>query len=196
MYPKIIQELINYFSHFPNIGPKTAERFVFYLLKKSPEDLNKIAETIKKLQEIKFCQICGNLSEQATCSICSDPKRDRNIICVVAEIQDLMVLEKIKEYKGLYHVLGGTINQFKQITPEKLNIKNLLKRLENQKIREVILALNPDLEGETTALYLIDKIRPFRVKISRLARGLPTGSDLTYADEITLINAIKRRENI
>ncbi len=196
MYPKVVQALINYFSQFPNIGPKTAERFVLYLFQKSPEDLQKFTEMIQELKGVKICQICGNISEQLTCSICADQKRDRKTVCVIAEIPDLIAIEKTREYKGLYHILGGVINQFRQIGPEQLRIKNLLKRIENSQIREIILALNPNLEGETTSLYLIEKIKPYKIKISRLARGLPMGSDLSYADEITLMNALKRREEI
>jgi len=196
MYPKNIQNLIYYFSQFPNIGPKTAERFIFYLIKKSPSELQKLIDALKKLQEIKICQNCGNLAEDKLCSICLDPKRDKQTICVVAEIPDLIAIEKTNEYQGVYHILGGVIDQFRQIGPEKLNITNLLNRIKNNKIKELILALNPNLEGETTAFYLIEKIKPYKIKISRLARGLPMGSDLAYADEITLINAIKRRENI
>ncbi len=196
MYPKNIQELINYFSYFPNIGPKTAERFIFYLMKKSPEELKKFIEAIKKLNETKICQICGYLAENSICPICADPKRDKSVICVIAEIPDLIAIEKTKEYKGTYHILGGVINRLQQIGPEKLNIKNLLNRIKNQSAKEIIFALNPDLEGETTTLYLLEKIRPYKIKITRLARGLPMGSDLTYADEITLSNALKKREQV
>lgn len=195
-YPKNIQNLINEFSRFPTIGPKTAERFIFYLLKKSPQELIKLTELIKNLKNFSSCKICGNFSEKNICSICADTRRDHSTICLVAEPQDLMAIEKTNEYRGVYHILGGVINNIQGIGPEKIKIKELLERMKKNPIKEIILALNPDLEGETTSLYLINLLKPYKIKISRLARGLPMGSDLEYADEITLSNAIKRRETI
>lgn len=200
MYPYNIQNLINEFSRFPTIGPKTAERFIFYLLKKSPPDLERLAELIKNLKKISFCQICGYYSEKDICAICGNPGRDKSTICVVSEPQDLIAIEKTNDYRGVYHILGGVINATQEIGPEQLTINQLINRAGKNEVKEIILALNPDLEGETTSLYLINLLKPYPaksgIKISRLARGLPMGSDLEYADEITLSNAIKRREII
>jgi len=200
MYPSRIQNLINEFSRFPTIGPKTAERFIFYLLKKSPQDLERLSEMIKNLKTISFCPQCGNFAESNRCTICVDKRRDQTTICVVAEPQDLMAIEKTNDYRGLYHILGGVINAPQGLGPEQLQINQLLARIKKNNVREIILALNPDLEGETTLLYLINLLKSNPtfswIKISRLARGLPMGSDLEYADEITLSNAIKRREII
>jgi len=195
-YPKNIQDLIDEFSHFPTIGPKTAERFIFYLLKKSPQNLEKLADLIKNLKNFSSCRICGNFSEKNICPICADNQRDHSIICVVAEPQDLVAIEKTNEYHGVYHILGGVINNIQGTGPEKLRINELLQRIKKSPVKEIILALNPDLEGETTSLYLINLLKKYPIKITRLARGLPMGSDLEYADEITLSNAIKRREII
>jgi recombination protein RecR len=195
-YPKNIQDLIDEFSHFPTIGPKTAERFIFYLLKKSPQNLEKLADLIKNLKNFSACRICGNFSEKNICPICADNQRDHSIICVVAEPQDLVAIEKTNEYHGVYHILGGVINNIQGTGPEKLRINELLQRVKKSPVKEIILALNPDLEGETTSLYLINLLKKYPIKITRLARGLPMGSDLEYADEITLSNAIKRREII
>jgi recombination protein RecR len=196
LYPKNIQNLIEEFSLFPSIGPKTAERFVIYLLKKSPQDLENLANLIKSLKNLKKCKICNSFSENEICQICSDPNRDQNTICVVAEQKDLIAIENTHEYKGLYHILEGVLNPIQNITPEKLKIKELLKKIDGGKIKEVILALNPDLDGETTSLYLIDLLKKYPLKITRLARGLPIGGSLEYIDEITLSNALKRREII
>lgn len=196
MYPKNIQNLIDDFSRFPTIGPKTAERFIFYLVKKSPADLERLAENIKNLKSLAACSICGNFSENHLCAICADKQRDQHTICVVAEPQDLMAIEKTKDYRGTYHILGGLIDVAHNTGPEQLTLKKLTQRIEKDSIKEIILALNPDLPGETTSLYLINLLKPLKIKISRLARGLPMGSDLEYADEITLSNALKRRETI
>ncbi|MGC9048642.1 MAG: recombination mediator RecR [Patescibacteria group bacterium] len=196
IYPPSLQNLINEFSRFPTIGPKTAERFVFYLLKKSPQGLEKLANLIKNLKQFSSCQICGNFSEKNICPICAERQRDHSTICLVAEPQDLMAIEKTNEYKGVYHVLGGVIDNIQGIDPEKLRINELLQRIKKNPIKEIILALNPDLGGETTSLYLIDLLKPFKIKITCLARGLPMGSDLKYADKITLSKAIKKRETL
>lgn len=198
-YPFLIQRLIEAFSRFPSIGPKTAERFVFYLLKQSKQELDDLSLIIKNLKtEIKSCSNCFNFSLNNFCSICADPKRDRTTICVVAEAQDLEALERTNTYYGVYHLLGGTLNVLEGITPKKLRIKELMERIKKASppIQEIILALDPDLEGETTVLYLTKLLKPFKIKITRLARGLPTGSDLEYADEITLSNALEGRKEV
>jgi len=197
-YPHQIQDLIIEFSKFPGIGPKTAERFVFYLFKKSSRDLEKFSQLIKNLEQVKICSICGFFSEKEICSTCADHQRDHLVICVVAEPQDLMAIEKTGEYQGVYHLLGGLIKVSQGVGPEQLRIKDLVQRVQESKgkIREIILALNPDLEGETTSLYLVNLLKPYRLKISRLGRGLPMGSDLEYVDEITLSDALKNRKPI
>jgi recombination protein RecR len=206
-YSTVIQFLINTFSQFPGIGPKTAQRFVFYLLKKPKEELENLALTIRNLADkIKFCPNCFNLSERSLnlnnpknlCSICTDFKRNRTVLCVVAEIQDLEVIEKTNQYQGLYHVLGGALNPLEGITPEKLRIKELIERIKKSqpKINEIILALDSNFEGETTILYLTKLLKPFKIRLTRLACGLPMGSDLEYADEVTLSNALKERKEI
>jgi len=211
MYPSPIQNLIDAFNKLPGIGPKTSERFVFYLLKKPKEEIEKLAWLIKNLKEkISLCSFCFDFSENnlypagsqkdsyGTCSICNNPKRDHAIICVVAEPQDISVIEKTREYQGIYFVLGGLLNSIGGITPEKLRVEQLIKKIANQEepIKEIILALNPDLEGETTVLYLTKLLKPYKIKITRLAQGLPMGSELEYADEVTLSKALSGRREI
>ena len=194
MFPSSIQNLINHFSQLPTVGPKTAERYVFYLLKQSPEELQKFAQTIAELKEkTTVCQTCFAIAEANPCLICSDQKRNQAIICVVADTRDMLTIEATKQYNGLYHILGGTINAIESIKPEQLNIKQLIVRVKQHGIKEIILALNPDLEGETTAMYLAKLLKSLNIKITRLAKGLPMGADLEYADEITLTNALKYR---
>ncbi|MDD5043248.1 MAG: recombination mediator RecR [Patescibacteria group bacterium] len=196
-FPKVIQNLIDQFNKLPGIGPKTSERLVFYLLKRPREELKEFAEALEKVSNATtVCSICYNFTETNPCEICSDKKRDKNIICVVAEIFDLLAIENTGEYNGLYHVLGGNLNPIEGITPDELTIKQLLARLSKNGFREIILALNPDIEGESTTLYLSKILKPYKIKITRLARGLPMGSNLEYADEITISNALKGRMEI
>lgn len=196
-FPSSIQNLVDHFSRLPTVGPKTAERYVFYLLKQEPEELQKLAQAIAELKEkITICQTCLAVSESNPCSICSDNKRDKNLLCVVANTRDMLMIEATGQYNGLYHVLGGTINTIEGVKPEQLNISQLTERVSQNKIREIILALNPTLEGETTAMYLVKLLRTQKIKITRLARGLPMGADLEYADEMTLTNALKYRNEL
>ena len=193
-FPISIQNLINHFSQLPTVGPKTAERYVFYLLKQNSEQLQKFAQSIAELKEkTTVCQTCFAIAESSPCLICSDQKRNRLIICVVADTRDMLTIEATKQYNGLYHILDGTINAIESIKPEQLNIKQLIVRIKQNGIKEIILALNPDLEGETTAMYLAKLLKSLNIKITRLAKGLPMGADLEYADEITLTNALKYR---
>lgn len=194
--PTSLEKLINEFEKLPGIGPKTAERLSFYLLKSKKEDLDQFAKIISELKNnITICSLCQNIAESNPCPICSDKKRNQSIICVVEEPQDAMVLEKTREYTGLYHVLGGAISPINNIGPEDLKIKELLARVQNNKnIKEIILATNPNLEGEATAMYISKLLKPLGLKITRIARGLPSGGDLEYADEITLSNALKGRK--
>ena len=196
-YPSSIQNLIDHFSTLPTVGPKTAERYVFYLLKQCPEELQKFAQSIAELKEkTTICQSCFAIAETNPCSICADQKRNRTVICVIANTRDMLAIEATKQYNGLYHILGGAINIIEGIKPEQLNIKQLIDNIKQNEIKEIILALNPDIEGETTAMYLAKLLKHSRqggIKITRIAKGLPMGSDLEYADEITLTNALKYR---
>ena len=201
MYPQSIQELIEEFNKFPGIGPKTAERFVFYLLEKNPQELENFVAAIKNLNSIKVCSLCGFISQNNICPICSDKTRDHSIITIVAEPQDLAAVEKTGEYKGVYHILNGLIDQVAGIGPNNLRIEELLARLKNPTTKEAIFALNSTIEGESTLLYITnlikqDKILASRIKVTRLARGLPLGAELAYADEITLSEALKGRRII
>ena len=196
-YPKSIQNLIDYFSHLPSVGPKTAERYVFYLLKAHPEWLQGFAQAIAELKEkTTVCRTCLSLAESDPCPICSDKKRNQALICLVAETRDLSAIEETKQYNGLYFVLGGVINTIEGVKPEQLNIKPLAARIKQKGLKEIILAFNPDLEGETTVLYLAKLFKPSKIKITRLAKGLPMGADLEYADEITLAHALKYRNEV
>lgn len=195
--PQAIKSLVEQFSQLPGIGTKTAERFVFYLLKKNPEELKRFAEIINQLKaSIQTCSVCQNFAETNPCFICQDHNRDQNTICVVAEPTDLAAIEKTGDYRGLYHVLNGVLNPIEGITPDRLKIEELIKRIKEKKPKEIILALNPDIEGEATSLYLNKLLKALDVKVTRLAKGLPLGSDLEYADQATLSSALANRRNI
>lgn len=196
--PSSIKNLIESFSKLPGVGPKTAARFVFYLLGRPGEELNQLSENIKILKErVTTCSICQNFSDKSPCIICADPKRDRSVICVVAKPQDFEVLEKTGEHQGTYHLLGGTIAPIQGIGPEHLKIQELINRIKIHPPQEIILALNPDMEGETTAMYLTKLLKQYNIpKITRLARGLPVGGELEYADEITISSALKGRREV
>lgn len=196
-YPHHIQKLIEYFSGLPTVGPKTAERYVFYLLKQPSEKLNNFSENLKNLRkDLRICQTCFSISENNPCSICSDSSRDEKLICVVSNIQDLINIENIGKYKGLYHVLGGYMDSVEGIGPEKLTIKYLIEKVEKNKPNEIVLALNPTFEGETTSKYIVQVLKKYNIRITRLARGLPTGSDLEYADAMTIVNAFENRNEM
>ena len=208
-YPPPIVRLIQHFRALPGVGPRTATRFVFALMQKSEDELRAFGHALVDLKaEVRTCKQCFNISLRNPCEICGDSKRDRSILCIVARPQDIQAIEETREYRGLYHVLGGTLNPIEGVTPEQLHIKELLNRIDNPlpsplgrgegegAMQELILALNPDLEGEATALYLSKLLKPRVPRVTRLARGLPQGADLEYADEVTLINAIKGRREI
>ncbi len=199
-YPKIIQNLIDNFASLPGLGQKTAERLVFYLLKKYPQEkLKKFGSNLINIKnEIKVCPRCFNYMDNNHCIICDDNKRNKNILCLVAEVQDIFYLEKAHSYNGLYHVLQGLLAPTEGITPDKLTIDNLIKRLGSSNITEIIMGFNPTVEGESTIIYLkkIIKEKFPQIKITRLSRGLPMGGDLEYADEITLSSALKNRNQI
>ncbi len=195
-YSKSIKNLINAFSQLPSVGPRTAERFVFYLLKSGKKDVAELTLALKELIEsVKSCEICWTFSDTSPCDVCASPQRDPKTVCVVAEPQDREVIEKTGSYKGGYHILRGLIKGHDENSLRGLKIPELLLRIRKSGIDEVILALNPDLHGETTMMYLEKKIKEIapHIKVSRLARGLPMGSDLQYADDITLSSALKNR---
>ena len=197
-FPAPIQNLINSFSRLPGVGRKTAERFVFYLLKQDSSILKQFSENIYNLTNNNFtCPDCFNFSDREdVCPICRDQQRSKNIICVVEETHDLNVIESTGEYHGVFHVLGGKIDPPEGVTPDKLTINKLVERIQSGGISEVILALNPDLQGEGTIIHLKNILRPLNVKITLLARGLPMGSDIEYADEATLARALKGRREV
>lgn len=192
--PYSVKKLIDEFLQFPGIGPKTAERFTFYLLKKQEKDLNKLAEAVQNLKkELKTCSVCFNIAESDPCDVCENPQRDKSVIAVVEESLDVVALEKTGQFRGVYHILGGAISPIDGITADDLTIEKLQERLKKNKIKEVILATNPSLEGESTASYIQKLLKPLNIKVTRLARGLPVGGDLEYADEVTLIRALEGR---
>lgn len=196
-YDEAIQDLIDSFSKLPGIGPKGAQRIAFYLLgadRQSAQDLADAIVTVK--EKVRFCEICGNVCETSPCPICQDPRRDRSMICLVEEPKDVMSIERTGEYHGLYHVLGGAIDPMSNVGPGDLRIPELLKRLKTDEVKEIILALDPNIEGEATTTYLARLLDPLEIKVTRLASGLPVGSDLEYADEITLGRAISGRRDV
>ena len=194
MYEGIIQDLIDELGRLPGVGPKSAQRIAFHIIQSDRVDVTRLAEILKTVKErVKFCTTCGNISEEEFCIICKDPRRDNSSICVVEESKDVLAIEKTREFKGKYHVLGGAISPIDGIGPEKLRIKELMTRLAQTQINEVIIATDPNLEGEATATYLTRLIKPLGLKVSRLASGLPVGGDLEYADEITLGRAFEGR---
>ncbi|MEK6733022.1 MAG: recombination mediator RecR [Candidatus Omnitrophota bacterium] len=193
-YTKSMQELIECFKSMPGIGSKTAERMAFHVLKAPADEMLKFSSIIKKVKEdVRFCKICGNLSETEICSICSDTRRDKTTVCVIEEPKDLILIEKSGRYRGVYHVLFGAIAPLDGIGPEELRIKELLERIKEDRVKEVILATNSNAEGETTALYLSKQLQPLKVKISRIAYGIPVGGNLDYIDQATLIRALEGR---
>jgi recombination protein RecR len=196
MYEGIIQDLIDELGRLPGVGPKSAQRIAFHIVQSDRVDVTRLAEILKTVKErVKFCTTCGNISEEELCRICKDPRRDSSSICVVEESKDVLAIEKTREFKGTYHVLGGAISPIDGIGPESLRIKELMTRLAQTQINEVIIATDPNLEGEATATYLTRLIKPLGVKVSRLASGLPVGGDLEYADEITLGRAFEGRRS-
>jgi recombination protein RecR len=197
IYPKSIAVLIEQFQKFPSVGPKSAQRMAFHLLKMPKHEVEKFAQSIIEAKEKTFaCDVCFNLSSSNPCEICQSTSRDRSTICVVSETKDLIAIEKTNEYKGLYHVLQGLISPIDGIGADDIRIKELLHRIAENDIGEVILALSPSVEGEATSLYLNKLIKPFGIKITRIAFGLPVGADLEYADEITLARALEGRREL
>jgi len=195
--PEPVTRLIEEFSRLPGIGPKTASRLTFFLLRSPAEQAVSLAEALRQLRErIIFCSTCFNITEESPCPICRDEGRDRSIICVVEEPLDVLAIERTREYRGLYHVLHGAISPVDGIGPEDLRMRELINRLRGEPVEEVILATNPSLEGEATAMYLHRQLVPLGVRVTHLARGLPVGGDLEYADEITLARALEGRREM
>lgn len=194
MYEGVVQELIDELGRLPGVGPKSAQRIAFYLLQTEDDQAKRLAQVLTEVKErVKFCEICGNVTEEPQCNICRDARRNRTTICVVEESKDVQAIERTREFRGLYHVLGGAISPIEGIGPDQLRIKELMQRLGNAEITEVIIATDPNLEGEATATYLTRMLSPLGITISRLASGLPVGGDLEYADEVTLGRAFEGR---
>lgn len=197
MYEGVIQELIDELGRLPGVGPKSAQRIAFYLLQADEDQAKRLAEVLTEVRErVRFCEQCGNVAEAELCNICRDPRRSKASICVVEESKDVQAIERTREFKGLYHVLGGAISPIEGIGPDNLRIKELVGRLSDPEIKEVIIATDPNLEGEATATYLTRMLSPMGITISRLASGLPVGGDLEYADEITLGRAFEGRRTV
>jgi recombination protein RecR len=197
MYEGAIQDLIDALGRLPGIGPKSAQRIAFHILQSDPEVASALVDSIRTVKErVKFCIHCGNVSEESECRICRDPRRENTSICVVEESKDVISIERTREFRGKYHVLGGAISPIDGIGPEQLRIRELMTRLADSEITEVILATDPNLEGEATATYLSRLIKPMGIKVSRLASGLPVGGDLEYADEVTLGRAFEGRRDV
>ncbi len=195
--PKPVERLIEELNRLPGIGPKTASRLTFYLLRSPSEQVQALAEAIGDLQhKVVTCSICFNIAETSPCSICEDVHRDHSLICVVEEPLDVVAIERTREYDGLYHVLHGAISPVEGVGPEDLKIAELIQRLRSVPVKEVILATNPNLEGESTAMYLFRQLHPLGMRVTRLAHGLPVGGDLEYADEVTLIHALEGRRQM
>jgi recombination protein RecR len=196
MYEGIIQDLIDELGRLPGVGPKSAQRIAFHLLQSDPVDVRRLAEVLVEVKaRVKFCTICFNVSEDDQCRICRDPRRDQTVLCVVEEYKDVVAIERTREFKGRYHVLGGAISPIDGVGPDQLRIRELMVRLADGAITEVILATDPNLEGEATATYLTRMLREFGLRITRLASGLPVGGDLEYADEVTLGRAFAGRRS-
>lgn len=197
MYQGSLQDLIDALGKLPGIGPKSAQRLAFYFLQTDPMSVENLARLLVEVkQKVKSCKTCGAVSETEICNLCNDTRRDQTIICVVEEAKDISSIEKTREFKGRYHVLGGVISPIDGIGPDQLRIKDLVKRVDSEKIQEIIIATNPNLEGEATASYLLKVLEPSKVLITRLASGLPVGGELEYADEITLGRALKNRRQL
>ncbi len=197
MYEGPVQDLMDELGRLPGIGPKSAQRIAFHILSTEAADIDRIVAALQRVKlEVRFCRICGNVAEQEECRICRDPRRDPAVICVVEEPKDVVAVERTREFRGRYHVLGGAISPIDGIGPDNLRIRELLTRLSDGAVTELILATDPNLEGEATATYLARLLRPMGLTVSRLASGLPVGGDLEYADEVTLGRALSGRRSI
>ncbi len=197
MYEGIVQDLIDELGRLPGVGPKGAQRIAFYLLDADPIDVKRLAQVLAEAKDkVRFCSVCGNVAEEEQCRVCRDPRRDRSLLCVVEESKDVVAVEKTREFRGRYHVLGGAISPIDGIGPDQLRVRELMTRLADGEVTEVILATDPNLEGEATATYLTRMVRPLGLRVTRLASGLPVGGDLEYADEVTLGRAFEGRRSV
>ncbi len=197
MYEGVVQDLIDELGRLPGIGPKSAQRMAFHLLAADEVDVKRLAEAMLEVKaRVRFCAVCGNVAEAEECKICRDPRRDPALICVVEEPKDVVAVERTREFRGRYHVLGGAISPIEGIGPDELRIKELMQRLADGTVTEVILATDPNLEGEATATYLTRLLKPMGLRVTRLASGLPVGGDLEYADEVTLGRAFEGRRSV
>lgn len=196
MYEGAVQDLIDELGRLPGIGPKSAQRIAFHILQTDPADARRLSAAIQKVKDtVRFCRRCWNVSEQEECRICRDTRRDGTVLCVVEEARDVVAIERTREYRGRYHVLGGAISPIDGVGPDELHIRELIGRLDNEPVDEIILATNPNVEGEATASYLTRLLTPLGMRVTRLASGLPVGGDLDYADEVTLGRAFSGRRD-
>jgi recombination protein RecR len=194
VYEGVVQDLIDELGRLPGVGPKSAQRIAFHLLQSDPEDIRRLVAALTEVSEkVRFCVTCGNVSADEQCRICRDPRRDLAVLCVVEEPKDVVAIEKTREFRGRYHVLGGAISPIEGVGPDDLRVKELVQRLASGEIMEIILATDPNLEGEATATYLARLLKPMGLRVTRLASGLPVGGDLEYADELTLGRAFEGR---
>ncbi len=197
MYEGVVQDLIDELGRLPGVGPKSAQRIAFHLLQTDPVDVRRLAQVLVEVKDrVRFCTICANVTEEEQCRICRDPRRDLSVICVVEESKDVVAVERTREFRGRYHVLGGAISPIEGIGPDDLRIRELMTRLADGVVTEIILATDPNLEGEATATYLTRLLRPMGLRVTRLASGLPVGGDLEYADEVTLGRAFEGRRAV
>lgn len=195
MYEGAVQDLIDELGRLPGVGPKSAQRIAFYILSADADDVHRLSDALVQVKaKVKFCTVCGNVAEEDLCRICRDPRRSDNVICVVEEAKDVVAIERTREFRGRYHVLGGAINPMENRGPNDLRIRELLTRLADGKVQEIILAMDPNVEGEATATFLARLLVPMEIRVTRLASGLPVGGDLEYADEVTLGRAFEGRQ--
>ena len=196
-YPKPLEILINELSKLPGIGGKTAQRLAFHILSLEEKEVQQLANALMNAkQQMKYCSVCGNLTDTDPCRICSDPARRQDVICVVESPRDVAAMERIREFNGLYHVLHGVISPMEGVGPEDINLKSLIARLQASDVKELIVATNPNIEGEATAMYIARLIKPAGIKVSRIAHGIPVGGDLEYADEVTLLKSLEGRRQL
>ncbi len=194
MYEGVVQDLIDELGRLPGVGPKSAQRIAFHLLAADPADVRRLADALLEIKErVRFCLTCGNVAQEEQCRVCTDPRRDPQVLCVVEEPKDVVAIERTREFRGRYHVLGGSISPIDGVGPDDLRIRELMARLADGTVTEIILATDPNLEGEATATYLARLIKPMGLRVTRLASGLPVGGDLEYADEVTLGRAFEGR---
>ncbi|MFR9672911.1 recombination mediator RecR [Streptomyces sp. TR06-5] len=197
MYEGVVQDLIDELGRLPGVGPKSAQRIAFHILQAEPTDVRRLAAALTEVKaRVRFCEVCGNVAQEEQCRVCQDPRRDPAVICVVEEPKDVVAIERTREFRGRYHVLGGSISPIEGVGPDDLRIRELMSRLADGSVKELILATDPNLEGEATATYLARLVSAMGLKVTRLASGLPVGGDLEYADEVTLGRAFEGRRTL